>query len=164
MEDYYPEEEIVDSSVVTTLPGSSEISLLALPEAMENLSVGSAACRESEEVVLKQQIVARGVPSDQSEQAFQTTNAHLVESPSDEEEGDAVVAQVDSLLSDLEVLFQEQLSSLAEDVQDEVRRSKGKAVMTEDKVESAVIPGQFAIMALEERRTSNARPEEFISY
>ena len=42
-------------------------------------------------------------------------SAYYVDSPSDEEEGAAAEAQVDSWMGDLELLFQEQLMSLAKD-------------------------------------------------
>ena len=57
----------------------------------------------------------------------QALGAYYVDSPSDEEEGVAVEAQVDSWMGDLELLYQEQLKSLVEDWQStKLRKGKGK--------------------------------------
>ena len=49
------------------------------------------------------------------QESEETINAYYVDSPSDDEEGAAIEALVDSMLGDLELLFQEQLTALAED-------------------------------------------------
>ena len=46
----------------------------------------------------------------------QALSAYYVDSPSDEEAGAAVEAQVDSLMGNLELLFQGQLALLTEDL------------------------------------------------
>ena len=56
--------------------------------------------------------VGEGAAKQESEETF---NAYYVDSPSDDEEGAAAKALVDSMLEDLELLFQEQLTALAED-------------------------------------------------
>ena len=45
----------------------------------------------------------------------EAVSAYYVNSPSDEEGGAAVEAQVDFVMGDLELLYREQLASLAED-------------------------------------------------
>ena len=57
--------------------------------------------------------------------------AYYVDLASNEEERVIVEAQVDSLLGDLEVLFQEQLATLAEDAMKQHAIRKEKAVITE---------------------------------
>ena len=56
------------------------------------------------------------------------TGAYYVDSPSDEEKGVAAKAQVDSWMGDLELLFLEQLMSLAEDHAEYQAVRKGKAM------------------------------------
>ena len=59
-------------------------------------------------------------------------STYYVDSPSDEEEGAAAEAQVDSWMGDLELLFQEQLKSLIEDLAEhQAVERKGKAVATD---------------------------------
>ena len=81
-------------------------------------------------------------PAGQSEQAprvvvhlaagpeLEAPGAYYIDSPSDEQEGATVEAQVDSRMGDLELLFQEQLKSLTEDLADYQAARKGKAVAT----------------------------------
>ena len=58
--------------------------------------------------------------------------AYYIDSPSDEEEGAAVEAQVDSWMGDLELLYQEQLKLLAEDLAEhQTAERKGKTVVTD---------------------------------
>ena len=64
------------------------------------------------------QLIARSVTPCQGIAEPKTqggAGAYYVGITSDEEEGAAVEAQIDHLLRDLEVLFQEQLATLAED-------------------------------------------------
>ena len=61
----------------------------------------------------------------------EATGTYYVDSPSDEEAGAAVEAQIDSLMGDLELLFQEQLVSLAEDLAEYQAVRKAKAVATD---------------------------------
>ena len=49
------------------------------------------------------------------QESDETINAYYVDSPSDDDEGAAAKALVNSMLRDLELLFQEQLTTLAED-------------------------------------------------
>ena len=56
--------------------------------------------------------IGEGAAEQESQEAI---SAYYVDLPSDEEEGATAEAQVDSLLEDLELLFQEQLVALAED-------------------------------------------------
>ena len=46
----------------------------------------------------------------------EATNAYYIDSPSDEEGGAVVEAQVDLMMGDLDLPFQEQLVSLIEDL------------------------------------------------
>ena len=88
-------------------------------------------------------------------QESEVTIAYYVDSPSDEEGGAVVDAQIDFSMGDLEQLFQEQLASLAQDVAEhETTQKKGKAV--------AVDP---SIMVLEEDLAVEAptRPDELIT-
>ena len=81
--------------------------------------------------------------------------AYYVDSPSDEEGGAIVDAQIDFSMGDLEQLFQEQLASLAQDVAEhETAQKKGKAVATNP-----------SIMVLEEDLAVEAptKPDELIT-
>ena len=49
------------------------------------------------------------------QESKEAVSAYYVNSPSDDEEGAAVEALVDNMVGDLELLFQEQLTTLAED-------------------------------------------------
>ena len=58
------------------------------------------------------------------------TYAYYVDLTFDEEGGgDDVESRIDSMLNNLEVLFQEQLVVLAEDATEHWRKEKGKAIM-----------------------------------
>ena len=64
------------------------------------------------------QLTARGTSTGKGaveQESQEAVSAYYVDLPSDEEEGETAEAQVDSLLGDLELLFQEQLVALAED-------------------------------------------------
>ena len=64
------------------------------------------------------QLTARSVTPSQGTAKHETqegAGAYYVDLTSDEEEGAAAEAQIDHLLGDLEVLFQEQLAALVED-------------------------------------------------
>ena len=80
--------------------------------------------------------------------------AYYVDSPSDEEQGAAVEAQIDFMMGDLEQLFQEQLVTLVEDIAEHQVARKGKAVATDP-----------SIMVLEEDPTAAVptRPDELIT-
>ena len=86
--------------------------------------------------------------------------AYYVDSPSDEEAGVAVEAQVDSLMGDLEQLFQEQLVSQAEDLAEYQVERKGKAVVTDPLQED-----HASIRVLEEDSAAadSPRPDELIT-
>ena len=64
-------------------------------------------------------------------EAPEAASAYYVDLTSDEEEGAIIEAQVDSLLGDLEFLFQEQHAALAEDAMEQHAIRKGKAVIME---------------------------------
>ena len=65
----------------------------------------------------------------------EVTVAYYVDSPSDEEGGAAVDAQIDFSMGDLEQLFQEQLASLAQDIAEhEIAQKKGKAVAADPSI------------------------------
>ena len=64
------------------------------------------------------QLMARGDHAGEGateQEPKETFSAYYVDSPSDDEVGAAAEALVDNVLEDLELLFQEQLTALAED-------------------------------------------------
>ena len=65
------------------------------------------------------------------EPELEATGSYYVDSPSDDEGGAAIEAQVDLMMGDLELLFQEQLMSLAENLAEYQAVRKGKAVVTD---------------------------------
>ena len=109
------------------------------------------------------QLTARGTHTGEGiaeQESQETINAYYVDLPSDDEEGATAVALLDSMLRDLELLFQEQLTALAEDAAEQQAVKKGKAVVTD--------PSQYedhpSIMVLEEESaTTPTRPNELIT-
>ena len=90
----------------------------------------------------------------------EATGAYHVDSPSDEEGGAAVEAQVDLMMGDLELLFQEQLVSIAEDLAEYQVVKKGKAVATDPSLQK----DHLSIMVLEEDSAATpTRPDELIT-
>ena len=97
-------------------------------------------------------------------EAQEAINAYYVDLASDEEEGAAIEAQVDDMLNDLELLFQEKLATLAEDVAEHHWNCKGKVVIMEEV--PAACQGQQdhpSIMVLEESKPASTKLEELIS-
>ena len=91
----------------------------------------------------------------------EATGAYYVDTPSDEEAGAAVEARVDSMMGDLELLFQEQLVSLAEDIAEYQAVRKGKAVAMDPSPQK----DHASIMVLEEDSATAdpSRPDELIT-
>ena len=89
------------------------------------------------------------------------TDAYYVDSLSDAEEGAAAEAQVDSWMGDLELLFQEQLLSLAEDHAEYQAVRKGKAVATDPSPQK----DHASILVIEEdsAAVTPTRPDELIT-
>ena len=90
----------------------------------------------------------------------EATGAYYVDSPSDEEGGAAVEAQVDFMMGDLELLFQEQLVLLVEDLVEYQAVKKGKAMATDPSLRKY----HLSIMVLEEDSAATpTRPDELIT-
>ena len=101
--------------------------------------------------------VGEGIAGQDSKEAI---CAYYVDTPSEDEEGATAEAQVDDALEDLKLLFQEQLTALAEDIAEQQALRKGKAVATDPS------PPQdhSSIMVLEEEAVAApTRPDEFIT-
>ena len=64
-------------------------------------------------------------------QPHESWDAYYVDLASDEEKEAVIEVQIDSLLGDLELLYQEQLAALAEDTTEQNAARKGKAVITD---------------------------------
>ena len=69
-----------------------------------------------------------GAAEQESQEAIST---YYVDLPLDDKEGATAEALVDSMLGDLELLFQEQLTTLAEDAAEQQVVKKGKVVGTD---------------------------------
>ena len=92
---------------------------------------------------------------------LEAPGAYYVDSPSNEEEGAAAEALVDLWMGDLELLFQEQLTSLAEDHVEYQTMRKGKAAATDPFPQK----DHASIMVIEEDSAAAAptRPDELIT-
>ena len=76
--------------------------------------------------------MARGIAlGREAQEAF---NAYYVDLTSDEEEEGAIEAEVDGLLNDIELLFQEQLTTLAKEVTEHHQNCKGKVVIMKEEL------------------------------
>ena len=110
-------------------PATSQSVCSALPSTD---AMAESAAEQIPQAVI--QLIARGGPvgggitKQESEEAI---NAYYVDSPSDDEEEAATVALIDDMLRDLELLFQEQLTALAEAAAEQQTLRKGKAVVTD---------------------------------
>ena len=105
------------------------------------------------------QLAARGTHAGEgaAEQELEATSTYYVDLTSDDEEGVTVEAMVDSILRDLELLFQEQLTALAEDAAEQQAVKKGKVVVTDPSQQE----DHLSIMVLEEEAaTAPTRPDE----
>ena len=114
------------------------------------------------------QLAARAIALEggSSEQhAQQPHSAYYVDLASDEDEGAIIEAQMDDILEDLELLFQEQIAVLAEDAAEQNALRKGKAVMIDhNPTEPRQQQDYPAIMVLEESASSpSTRPVELIT-
>ena len=90
----------------------------------------------------------------------EAVNAYYVDSPSDEEGGAAVEAHIDFVKGDLELLYREQLASLAEDLIEYQTVKKGKAVATDPSPQK----DHPSIMVLEEDSAATpTRPDQLIT-
>ena len=108
-------------------------------------------------VVARASPAGEGIAGQESEEAV---CAYYVDTPSDDEEGATVEALVDDMLRDLELLFQEQLTVLAEDAAEQRALRKGKAVPTNPSLPQ----DHSSIMVLEEEpEAALARPDELIT-
>ena len=98
-----------------------------------------------------------GIVGQESEEAV---CAYYVDTLSDDEEGATVEALVDDMIRDLELLFQEQLTALAEDAAEQEALRKGKAVV----MGPSPPQDRPSIMVLrEETEAAPTRPDELIT-
>ena len=97
--------------------------------------------------------------------AQESYSAYYVDLTFDEEDGVVIDAQIDSLLRDLELWFQEQLATLAEDGAEQNAIRKEKAVITDhEHAEPRQQQDHSTIMVLEESVASSpTRPVELIT-
>ena len=80
------------------------------------------------------QLIARGTHTGEGaaeQESQEAVSAYYVDLPLDDEEGAATEALLDSMLRDLELLFQEQLTALAEDAAEQHAVKEGKAIITD---------------------------------
>ena len=128
-----PQPLAIQKSICASLPLAA-MTLVTHPSAalLTNLC-GSLITRPHQSAVLVSQLEQepRAVVHLAAGPELEAPDTYYVDSPSDEEEGTAVEAQVDTLMGDLEVLFQEQLASLTEDLAEYQAARKGKAVATD---------------------------------
>ena len=95
-----------------------------------------------------------------AEPELEVVSAYYVDSPSDEEGGVATEAQVDFMMRDLELLYREQLATLAEDFVKYQAVKKGKAVVTDPSLQK----DHTSIMVLEEDLAATpTKPDELIT-
>ena len=109
------------------------------------------------------QLTARGTHTGEGaaeQESQEATNAYYVDLPLDDEEGAAAEAMLDSMLGDLELLFQEQLTALAENAAEQYAVKKGKAVITDPSPQE----DHPSVMVLEEESVATpTRPVELIT-
>ena len=96
--------------------------------------------------------------------APRAARAYYLDFAPDEDEGVVVEAQLDSQLGDLELLFQEQLTVLAEEAAEQHALRKGKVVLTDSELDcSSRQQDHPSVMVLKELEVASTRPDELIT-
>lgn len=102
-------------------------------------------------------------PLEQELLKIEQVYGYYVDLASDEEQGAGAEARIDNIVNDLKVLFQEQLPLLAEDVVEQHRKEKGKAVVMEIEPAPQQQPSQLSIMVLEKMKLAPTNSTECIT-